>query len=187
MTPKQRYPLHTAQVIGEALRRRLEPFTKRIEIAGSIRRGREDVGDIELVYVPYMRPATDLFGDTLGQTDDIDFVLARMIKEDQLEKRKNSAGRYIGYGSKNKYLVDRSGIPVDIFSAPEANFGMTMVIRTGPAEFNMRLMQRFLDLGMKGHVSEGMEDKWGNWILCATEEEVFKLAQWDYLEPEDRR
>ena len=64
---------------------------------------------------------------------------------------------------------------------------MTMVIRTGPAEFNMRLMQRFLDLGMKGHVSDGIEDKWGNWILCATEEEVFELAQWDYLEPEDRR
>ena len=52
MTDKQRFPLGVAKAVAHDLRVMLEPFVSQIDIAGSIRRERQDVGDIELLYIP---------------------------------------------------------------------------------------------------------------------------------------
>jgi DNA polymerase/3'-5' exonuclease PolX len=53
-----------AFAIAEQCRAVLAPFCARIEIAGSIRRGKPQVKDIELVAMPRQVP-TGLFGDEL--------------------------------------------------------------------------------------------------------------------------
>jgi len=53
-----------ALTIAEQCRKALAPYCERIEIAGSIRRGKPQVKDIELVAMPKMVP-TGLFGDAM--------------------------------------------------------------------------------------------------------------------------
>ncbi len=52
MSPGPKMPLAPARRLAEALVRELEPACERIEIAGSIRRGADHVGDLELLAIP---------------------------------------------------------------------------------------------------------------------------------------
>lgn len=56
---------------------------------------------------------------------------------------------------------------------------------SGPAAFNVRLMSRFRQMGMRGHAYGGVT-KDGQEIVCPTEEDVFRLAGWMYVPPEKR-
>jgi DNA polymerase/3'-5' exonuclease PolX len=47
--------LHLAMTLAERVQRELQPFCIRCEIAGSIRRGRPEVGDIDFVILPRRR------------------------------------------------------------------------------------------------------------------------------------
>ncbi len=58
-----------------------------------------------------------------------------------------------------------------------------MVVRTGPAAFNIRMMSRFRSLGMRGHAYGGVTGQAGETILCPTEAQVFELLGWPYLDP----
>lgn len=60
----QRVPLVEARALADDLVGLLEPFAERIEVAGSVRRERPDVGDLELVAIPRFRPGAQatLFG-----------------------------------------------------------------------------------------------------------------------------
>jgi hypothetical protein len=60
----------SALALAEQCRAALAPSCHRIEIAGSIRRGKPQVEDIELVALPKLVPA-DLFGDAM--TADLEF------------------------------------------------------------------------------------------------------------------
>ena len=187
MTEKQRFPLARARSVAAALQLAFSPYVERIEIAGSIRRGREDVGDIELLYVPRLsEPPADLFGTPVGEPEDaLDGAMNRQMKMGEMAKRPNKDGHFT-YGPKNKLLIHRaSGIPVDLFRTDQANWGMAMVVRTGPAAFNVQLMARFKTLGMAGHAYAGVTYN-GAEVDCPTEREVFRHAQWDYLEPQER-
>lgn len=183
MTDKQRFPLRQARIIANRLARDFEPHCERVAVAGSIRRGKDEVGDIEILYIPKFGEApTDLFGDMVGRPEDmLDTYLQRMIEQGVFAKRG-------GFGRLNKLLVHvPSGIPLDVFATTADNWGMSLVIRTGPKEFNVRLMQRFRELGMSGHAYAGVTDRDGQPLDCPTEQDVFRHAQWDYVEPEDRR
>jgi hypothetical protein len=59
---KTQRPLPDAERIAAAIVADLAPFCARIQVAGSVRRHKEVVGDIELVAIPHYAPA-GLFGD----------------------------------------------------------------------------------------------------------------------------
>ena len=183
MTTKQRWPRDLAELAAQVLIRQLEDSCERIEIAGSIRRGVDHVGDIELLCIP--RLALDMFGNAVESKSLLDQRCEDLVARQVLDYRRNSRG-VITFGSKNKLMTVRGiGIPVDIFSTGLTNWGMSMVVRTGPKDFNIRLMARFQKLGMRGHayggVTRGDEE-----IPCPTEEGVFRLLQWPYKPPEAR-
>lgn len=50
--PKMRWSLEEARVVAEMLVTQLEDCCERIIIAGSIRRNKSQVGDIELLFIP---------------------------------------------------------------------------------------------------------------------------------------
>ena len=79
-----------------------------------------------------------------------------------------------------------SGIPVDVFSSSTNNWGMSLVVRTGSKDFNVRMMARFRELGMRGHAYGGVTDQEGNEIECPDEETVFRLLGWSWMPPERR-
>ena len=179
--------LSVARSVGEDLVRLLVPFCERIEIAGSIRRQRPQVKDIELLCVSRVRSTQDLFGDLATNSYELDLKLDGLVADGTvLKKRANKSGRY-SYGEQNKLLVHvPSGVPVDVFSASTENWGMSLVVRTGPKEFNVRMMSRFRELGMRGHAYGGVTDQGGTEIECPDEETVFRLLGWPWMSPERR-
>ena len=60
-TDKTRFPIQIAELVGASLVERLEDVCDRIEVAGSIRRRRQFVGDIEILCIP-KTGGLDLFG-----------------------------------------------------------------------------------------------------------------------------
>lgn len=51
---KTKMPLAKAQKIAENVKSFLEPYCQRVEIAGSVRREKTEVGDIEIVVIPQL-------------------------------------------------------------------------------------------------------------------------------------
>lgn len=182
-----RWPLAYALGVAEDLKALLAPTCERVAIAGSVRRRRETVKDIELVVIPRYQASMNLFGEGEKRTDLLSMVIDAYMNIDGIfSKRMNTAGRPIGYGPLNKYLVHvPTGLAVDIFTATPENWGMAMVVRTGPKELNVRMMQRFRELGMEGGVywvKHVIEE-----IPVPDEETVFRLLQWPYVRPEARK
>jgi DNA polymerase/3'-5' exonuclease PolX len=189
-TPKSRtWPLAEAREVADALITLLRPACEKIEIAGSVRRQRPQVGDLELLAISKTSPANEqlAFDRPRLVVPALDARVGELITTSVLDYRLNKPGTRT-YGPLNKLLVHApSGISVDLFSTTLENWGMALVVRTGPKDFNIRMMARFKALGLQGHAYGGVEDKWGKqFMLCPTEEEVFRLLQWNYVPPEKR-
>ena len=183
-----RHALADARAVARELSPILEPHCERIEVVGSVRRGRRDVHDVELLCISKVRRCLDLFGDVVEEISELNAHLDALVDGgDLLHKRPNKLGRYT-YGPLNKLLVHvPSGIPVDVFSTTSDNWGMALLVRTGPAEFNVSVMQRFRDLGMRGHAYAGVTDHTGRELACPDEETVFELLGWEFIDPMARR
>jgi DNA polymerase/3'-5' exonuclease PolX len=199
VTDKQRYPRYEALAIADELVAMLLPFCDRIAIAGSLRRRKPDVGDIEILYIPTVenrselltRPS-DLFADSDPiKTRDItvnlvDEKLDELVAADVLERRKNALGREV-YGEKNKLMRHiPSGIPVDLFAATAENWFSLLVCRTGSAESNTRICMAAQSMVFKWKPYEGIVDELGNLHSITSERELFLLVGLPYLEPWER-
>jgi len=167
--------LEKAKVITENLKSLLVPVCEKIEVAGSIRRQKPEVGDIELLCIPRY----------VAGVDQLDREIGALLVQGTLGFRLNKRGSRV-YGPKNKLLVHINGIAVDIFSSTEANWGMALFVRTGPKEWNIRAMSRFRELGMQGHAYGGISAADGKEISCPDEETVFRYLGWRYVPPEER-
>lgn len=153
MSDGKRYPLAQAKAVAERLVKDLEPYCERIQIAGSIRRGKPEVGDVEILYVPRveMEAGADLFG-TLEPRNLADEELTEWITEGFLRKRLNAKGSEM-WGEKNKLGVDSgSGIPVDFFSTTHENWYNAMVCRTGPSDSNKAIAMKANEMGLTWNV-----------------------------------
>jgi len=131
-----------AMKIADILLERLYPACERMEIAGSLRRGKADVKDIEIVAIPDMTPVPAPkpkleFGKPIprltGYKTQLDALLADASMNGFLEFEKN--------GDKFKKLVYFEGstpvIKIDLFLVtPPARWGVQFLIRTGPADFS---------------------------------------------------
>ena len=74
MTTKTRFDLRIAEPVAERLVEQLRPYCERIQIAGSIRRRKWAVGDIELLCIPKYR--TELRSVDMFTTENVDFEIA---------------------------------------------------------------------------------------------------------------
>jgi DNA polymerase/3'-5' exonuclease PolX len=134
---KTRFPIDEARTVAQSIAMRLRLACERLVIAGSIRRGKPDVGDIELLCIPKIVPTKDP-RDFFGSLDVnlLDQSLESLIAGGYLAKRLNATGGTT-YGPLNKLLVHvASGIPLDVFSTTPDCWATALVCRTGPAESN---------------------------------------------------
>ena len=189
MTQKTRtWPLAEAREVAEDLITLLGSTCERIQVAGSMRRLIPMVGDIELLAISKTLPAyvsNPLSGAPLGYIL-LDTRVAELIAKGILDFRLNKRGSRT-FGRWNKLLVHvPSGVPVDLFSTTEENWGMALLVRTGSAPFCVRVMRRLLDLGHHGHAYGGITLKSGQEVSCPTEEEVFQILGWEWIEPPQR-
>ncbi len=173
--------LEKAKGIAEKIKTILESSCEMIVIAGSIRRQKPDVGDLELLCIPKYIDGVDM----------LDAKIQTMIYFDMLGYRLNKLGRKV-YGPKNKLLVHvPSGIGVDIFSTDEQCWWMALVIRTGPRESNITIAKAARAQGwrLKAY-GDGFDtsDLLKNIpVHCHSEREVFEVVGLPYPEPWERR
>ena len=180
---KTRHPLAYAQVVAEKLIELLAPACERIAVAGSVRRLRPDVGDIELVAIPKVYP--DFFANSHSMLDE---AILSLVAKGVVDYRMNSRGART-FGPLNKLMIYQSGIWVDIFTATQENWGRDLLVRTGSADFNRRVMSRFIQLGKRGHAygDVAVTLATGGSVRAPDEEAMFRLLHWDYIRPEERR
>jgi len=131
-----------AQIIASELRERLGPYCERIDVAGSIRRKRPTVKDVELVYISKGEVAPEgqlsMFGE---KTSEIIPVVDRgidvLLREGTLRWDDEVVRRGVKY---KRFIHCVSGIVVEMFMATPDNWGLVCALRTGPADFNKRLV-----------------------------------------------
>ena len=162
--------------VAEALKARLDAYCERIEIAGSLRRRRPDVGDIELLVIP----------KRYREVDFVDRVVRHLLHDGILAYRRNTRGSLM-YGPKNKFLIDvASGIAVDIFCTDLECWPVALVVRTGGETTNKRIATAALRKGWRFHAyGRGFTSPQGEEI-CRSERDVFEKVGLPYLEPWER-
>ena len=171
--------LTKAREIAEELKSLLEPGCARIEIAGSIRRQKPEVGDIELLVIPK-------YGGLACGVNMLDQQLIDLMLGGVLDYRLSKRGSRV-YGPKNKLMVHvPSGFGVDIFSTTEECWVVSLVVRTGGAETNKRIATRAILKGWHFRAyGDGFDTPDGH-IICHSEQEVFEAVGLPYLPPEKR-
>lgn len=182
------FDYHAAKGVADGLVELLSPVCERIEIAGSLRRKKLRVGDVELVYVPKTRPVTDLLGEVCAVHNLVDELLSDLIADGRLEKRLNVKGS-TSWGEKNKLALHvPSGIPVDLFSITQAAFENYMVCRTGPASLNLEIAMRAQRKSFKWCPYDGgfRSMSAGTLHPVRAEKDVFDFVGLDYMPPPAR-
>jgi len=169
-----------AYEIAIRIKWQLDPYCERVEIAGSIRRNKLEVKDIEIVAKPIIEYGYDLFGNQISwksKMDDFQF---------------DDLGKIIKNGNKFKQIELHQGIKLDLFIVlPPAQWGVQMIIRTGPAEFSRWVVtQRYKGGALPDnfYVKDGCAYYWnGRGISMDGENEFFNLLGLEYIEPENRK
>lgn len=152
--------LERAKVIASTVAKALEPFCDRIEVAGSIRRQKPEVRDIDFVLIP-----SDPWN------------LLREIK---------GLGTVRMSGMKIMRVMTAS-TQVDIYFATPETWATLLLIRTGSAENNIRLAtlakKRGWHLAASG---DGLFNEKGERVAGDTEESIYAALGLAYQRPEER-
>jgi DNA polymerase (family 10) len=170
---KNPIPLAKAEKAAAQIIAALKPFCAQIEIAGSIRRRKQIVGDIDIVALPID-----------GQ-------------QQKLRDRITEGKEVIQNGPQNVYVRLTNGMELNVFIAhPEAkdfftstptNWGSLLICRTGPREFNIGLVEhaKTQPNGLAWNPYHGVYCE-GKWIASATEEQIFAALNLEFIPPQDR-
>src|SRR5438309_1025987 len=145
---------------------RAETGVVQIAIAGSLRRYKETIGDVDIVVAG--DDAAPIF-EVFARGPTVERVLARG-------------------DTKCSVIVDR-GLQIDLRVIPARSFGAALLYFTGSKEHNVRLrglaLRRKLLLNEYGLYRVGAEAR-GQEIASVTEEEVYAALDMDFIPPELR-
>lgn len=180
-----RYPWAVAMQVAEEIVFSFASCCERIEIAGSLRRKKPEVGDIEILFVS--KDSIDpmsLFFEKIGNQADV--CIRELEANGILARRLNMLGRQV-YGPKNKLMRHvASGIPVDLFETTEECWYNALVCRTGPAELNKAIAAAAIAKGWHWNVYGPGFSRPDEAHPVRSEREVFEFVGLPYSKP-DRR
>jgi DNA polymerase/3'-5' exonuclease PolX len=164
--------LNQATEIAERIKNELAPFCDRIEIAGSIRRRKPEVGDIEIVAIPKRVEEGMLFSNIVTHPK---FCI--LVNRWPAIKGK-ATGKYT-----QRILPE--GIKLDLFMADADNWGLIFAIRTGSAAYSHHVLAnawcRAGYHSMSGHLVKGFHK-----IPVREERDLFDLIGISWAEPWER-
>jgi len=196
---KPRFPRSAAIEVARELVSLLRPCCSEMVVAGSLRRRKQSVGDVELLFksIAVTGPdPDDLFGNQ-GRAvthDAMEIALRVLLEKGVLRKRLSVTGNE-SWGARNKLAVHvASGIPVDLFAASHENWWNLLVCRTGGMQSNLEICNAAIDAGWKWNpYGEGFSrpnpERVG-WRLIKevhSEREVFEFVGLPFREPWERK
>lgn len=152
MSLGKRVPLGMAQDLSKLLLNMLEPSCEKIIVAGSVRRCKALVGDVEIVALARESQVQDLFGAevSIGRTS-VDDAL------DHFDEIEHQGWRIdpTKQGKINKRLIHiHTGLIADLYIITDRRaWGSYVVARTGPRLFSKEVVTVARDRGM--HFANG--------------------------------
>lgn len=174
--------LSEAQAIADYWKEVFRPYCRKIEIAGSIRRQKPEVKDIELVCIPEEITTQDLFDNTVKHRSPAFIeVFHDHAHMGYLEILKGSpnVGKYV------QVRLTTKGINLDMFIVKESNWGFQLAIRTGSGDYSHHVLgAAWVSRGYHGF--QGHPFKESKMIETPDEREFFNLIGVPYTEPKDR-
>ena len=165
-----RFRIDVAEEAAQRLSAYLLSFTgiERVSPAGSLRRGRETAGDLDLLVTgPACAP------EHTGAA--VDYVAAYPGIHDIIAKGENKVSFHLG-----------DGLQVDVRLLPSASYGAALQYFTGSKAHNVSLRQRALKMGYT--LSEWALSRLDNnsTVAAATEQEIYAALEMDWMPPELR-
>lgn len=208
MSSGRKFPLAEAELIAHAWLARFQPLCARAEIAGSIRRRKPEVGDIEICILP--EPAGMYQLVTLLNRPDRAMAIHRDELR-QLRARKETAEAKIKarlqelaaergeplrvkgeYPGRYVQLVLPEGLALDMFICLPTTWALNFFVRTGSVEFSAAMAERSKSLGYVWHEAlvyrrdPESGDPTGASIQLREEKDVFELFKINWVAPERR-
>jgi DNA polymerase/3'-5' exonuclease PolX len=187
---KAHIPAADALEVARKLVRYLKPRCEKIMVAGSLRRRKPMVRDVEILFVPKYERETDP-GDLFGASHQVDIAeraIAALLSLGVIAKRPKCDGTFT-WGAENKLAVHMaSGIPIDLFATTQEKWFNALVVRTGPKASNQAIASAAIARGWTWHA-------YGNGFtrvnpsgskIVGSEREVFDFVGLPYLEPWER-
>jgi DNA polymerase (family X) len=138
--------------------------------AGSLRRGRETVGDLDLLVT--MRPGQDA-------QKDVDAVAAHILKYPGIDQE-------LAHGENKVSFLLGSGLQVDVRLLEKKSFGAALMYFTGSKAHNVALRGRANDMGWTLNEYALTTLKGGKVVAGKTEEEIYAKLKLAYIQPELR-
>lgn len=193
--------LDDALIIANDLVKELSPNCSLINIAGSCRREKEEVKDIEIVALPKYNQIQNIQGVLF---DDIPAAVELIISPEYVEAYKN-IGCVIKGRPNGKYsqFELRQGINLDLFTPNEFDYYRQFAMRTGSADYSARVIATgWKNIGWCGtddgcrKITDCKKDKSNKWKcinkkavlppVWKSEEEFFDWIKVKWIEPHKR-
>jgi DNA polymerase (family 10) len=163
-------------VAGEVVKM-LSPYCERIAIAGSIRRCRPVVNDIDLVLIPNDRNAIAGVLAKLGRLEMSGMKQARFEMPVRMTQKPSEGNTEVVQGA----------ISIDVYYATPENFVTLLLIRTGSVGNNIRLCSLAKSKGWRLAASgDGLFNERGERIAGDTEKSIYQALGIPWLEPWER-
>jgi DNA polymerase (family 10) len=141
-----------------------------ITAAGSLRRGRDAIGDVDLLVT--MRPGRE-------KQKDVDAVADHLLKYPGIDQT-------LAHGENKVSVLLGNGLQVDVRMLAKENFGAALLYFTGSKAHNVGLRGRALNMGWTLNEYALTTVKGGKVVAGKTEEEIYAKLGLDYIEPELR-
>lgn len=166
-----RFLIDAAEIECEKLTAYIEKFTgiDKITPAGSLRRGRDTVGDLDIL-VTGKSCCTEQ-----GRQEAIDYVAKYPPIMDVIARGDNKISFHL-----------RGGLQVDVRLLPPESFGAAMQYFTGSKAHNVALRQRALKMGYTLNEYSLATLEGERPVAGKTEEEIYGKLKLDYIPPEMR-
>jgi DNA polymerase (family X) len=159
-----------ATAIGEYIQK-AGKAVENVTPAGSLRRGKETVGDLDLLVT---------MAEGYTKQKDVDAVAQRILKYPGIDQ-------VLAHGENKVSFTLGDGLQVDVRLLEKENFGAALLYFTGSKEHNVRLRGRANDMGwtLNEYEMATLSEK-SKRVAGRTEEEIYKKLKLDYIPPELR-
>jgi DNA polymerase (family 10) len=184
--------LTKATLLAEKVLIALNPMCCGLMIAGSIRRGKADVGDIDIVAIPQNTVTKGPLGGPVSFPEDSVWALLFPKELKKMGLKIEACGPELLRAS----FPD--GFQVDVYRARRETWGVILLVRTGSKEHNVKLCskaKRFASpkypYGVRLSASQGIialkkDGSDGEIIASHTEESIFEALGLTFVPPEAR-
>lgn len=160
-----RFPIHEAEKIADEWKQRIQKLigVQCLEIAGSLRRLRPTIGDLDLV----------------GCVESSQTVMDFFTSQPEVTE-------VLSHGSHKSSVRLNSGFTMQLWLQPKEKFGSLLQFVTGSKSHNVRLreyaLKQGLSLSERGFVTRELKE-----ILCENEEMVYATLGLQFIPPEMRQ